>query len=513
MSERSALIHFLPKKSMRTFSKSKLMALRQCTRRLWLEVHRPELRSDSVASKAIFRIGHQVGELAQHIYDPKGLGAVIDMKTDGITKSFERTAGLLNSPHPIFEAGFAAEGAMAFADVMLPRQVKDGQVWHMVEVKSSTGVKDYYRDDVAVQAFVARTAGVALGSVSLAHIDSSWTYSGHGDYAGLLKEVDLTEEAFSRSEEVKRWIAQAQGVCENSAEPAIKPGAHCTQPYACGFHNHCNQGAPKVNHPVEWLPYFGAKAQMLSKQGIVDMHDVPDDLLNARQRRVKVCTVSDSVFFDAAGAAADLEGQGMPARFLDFETIQFAVPIWKGTRPFQFNTFQFSLHTLDEAGQLGHIDFLDLSGNDPAETFIEALILACGDAGPVYVYNAGFESSRIRELATRFPRRSEALLVINARMIDLLPIARKRYYHPRQQGSWSIKKVLPAIIPELRYDALEGVQDGGLAMEGFLEAVHPDTDPLRKKQIEQQLRAYCKLDTYALVRLWQLFAGRVDLLL
>ena len=95
--------------------------------------------------------------------------------------------------------------------------------------------------------------------------------------------------------------------------------------------------------------------------------------------------------------------------------------------------------------------------------------------------------------------------------VDLLPIARERYYHPSQQGSWSIKKVLPAVVPELRYDALDGVQDGGLAMEAFLEAIHPDTNPERKNQIEQQLLAYCKLDTYAMVRLWQVFSDRTDL--
>jgi hypothetical protein len=129
----------------------------------------------------------------------------------------------------------------------------------------------------------------------------------------------------------------------------------------------------------------------------------------------------------------------------------------------------------------------------------------------VYVYNAGFEGSRIRELAARYPELSAALLAIHDRMVDLLPIARDRYYHPSQQGSWSIKKVLPAVVPELRYDSLDGVQDGGMAMEAFQEAIHPSTLLERKAQIKKQLLAYCKLDTYAMVRLWQVFAGRADL--
>ena len=187
------------------------------------------------------------------------------------------------------------------------------------------------------------------------------------------------------------------------------------------------------------------------------------------------------------------------------------MPIWKGTRPYQQNTFQFSLHTLSLSGQLDHTEFLDISGNDLSEPFARALITACGQSGPVYVYNAGFEMARMSELAIRYPQFSKDLLAINARVVDLLPIARERYYHPSQQGSWSIKKVLPAVVPELNYDALDGVQDGGMAMEAFLEAIHPDTSAERKNQIEQQLLAYCKLDTYAMVRLWQVFARRTDL--
>lgn len=496
---------------MRSLSKSKLLAFRQCPKRLWLEIHRPELREDSDATQVSFQVGYEVGDIARRVYDPEGLGALIDAQREGFDRAFKRSAELLNSSQPIFEAGFSAGGALAFADVMLPEQQDGRQVWRMVEVKSSTSVKDYHRDDVAVQAFVARSAGVALQSISLAHIDSSWTYPGGADYRGLLKENDLTAEAFSRTEEVKSWIADARLVIASPLEPAIETGSHCDIPYACGFYDYCSRNEPKPEYPVCWLPYIGVKAKELAKQGVIDLRNVPDEMLNDRQQRVKAHTLSGTVFFDAAGAAADLAVHSLPAYFLDFETIQFAVPIWKGTRPYQQNTFQFSLHVLSSSGQLDHTEFLDISGNDPSEAFARSLIAACGQSGPVYVYNAGFETARVSELAIRFPHLANELLAINARVVDLLPIARERYYHPSQQGSWSIKKVLPAAVPELRYDALDGVQDGGMAMEAFLEAIHPDTSAERKSQLEQQLLAYCKLDTYAMVRLWQVFAGRTEL--
>jgi hypothetical protein len=194
---------------------------------------------------------------------------------------------------------------------------------------------------------------------------------------------------------------------------------------------------------------------------------------------------------------------------MDFETIQFPVPIWKGTRPYQQIPFQFSVHRLSQTGTLEQQGFLDLSGEDPSLAFAEALITACGEHGPIFVYNAGFEKTRIRELAERFPHLAEALLALNARVIDLLPIVRKHYYHPSQRGSWSIKAVLPTLCPDLNYGDLEGVQNGGMAMEAFMEALAPQTTAARKTEIEQQLLAYCSLGTYAMVRLWAIFASTV----
>lgn len=497
---------------MRAFSKSKLMAFRQCPKRLWLEIHCPELREDSAATQASFSVGFQVGDIARQIYDPEGQGALIDIEAEGFSQAFERTQRLMQTPQTVFEAGFSANGALAFADVMLP-EVSDGRLaWHMVEVKSSTSVKDYHRDDVAVQSYVARSAGIPLISVALAHIDSSWTYPGDDDYSGLLKENDLTAEAFARTDEVEGWIVRAGEIAAAESEPEEATGDQCWSPFECGFHGYCTRNDPKPEYPIQWLPRISSdKVKALADQGITDLRDVPDSLLNDRQRRVQEYTTNGMVFFDRAATAAALAAYPLPAYFLDFETIQFAVPIWKGTRPYQQIPFQFSLHILNGSGELAEIPFLDLSGDDPSEAFAHALIAACGREGPVFVYNAGFETARIRELGERFPQLRDDLLAINDRVVDLLPLAREHYYHPSQEGSWSIKKVLPAVVPELRYDALDGVQDGGMAMDAFLEGIHPSTSAERKAEIEQQLLAYCCLDTYAMVRLWQVFAGRNDL--
>ena len=291
-------------------------------------------------------------------------------------------------------------------------------------------------------------------------------------------------------------------------EPDFPMGRQCSDPWPCGFAGYCASEAPRIEYPVQWLPRATSKGlRQLFEEGVTDMRDVPDDLLNERQLRVKAHTLAGQRYFDAAGAKQALSGSGLPAYFLDFETIQFAVPVWKGTRPYQQIPFQFSVHRLSRTGKLEHQGFLDLSGSDPSKAFAEALIAACGERGPVFVYNAPFENTRIKELAERYPRLRRDLLAIVERVVDLRPVAEKHFYHPDQQGSWSIKKVLPAVAPDLKYEDLDGVQDGGMAMAAYLEAIHPETSATRKAQIEAQLTRYCELDTYAMVRLWQFFVG------
>lgn len=491
---------------MRLLSKSKLVAFRQCEKRLWLEVHRPDLADVSAKSEAIFRTGHQVGDIARQLYDPCGEGALLDLKMEGVGPALDRTRQVLQAGKPVFEAGFAAAGALAFSDVLLPT---GGGAWRMVEVKASASVKDYQRDDVAIQSFIARAAGLELSGVAVAHIDSKWTYPGGGVYQGLLKEVDLSAEAFSRQGEVKTWINAAQQVAAASSPPDIQPGRHCNDPFECGFAHHCNAGGRPAEFPVEWLPRIQARdlKTFIAENEVSDMRQLPRELLNEVQNRVRDCTLRGEVYFDAEGSRSDLARHPLPALFLDFETISFAVPAWAGTRPFQQIPFQFSIHRLDAGGDLQHAEFLDLSGEDPSKRFAETLVRACGSTEPVFVYNAGFEGARLSELAFRFPGLGESLLSIKSRLVDLWPIAVRRYYHPMQQGSWSIKELLPAVAPELRYDDLEGVADGRMAQDAFLEAIQADTSADRQEALRQQLLRYCGLDTLAMMRVWEVFSG------
>ena len=220
---------------MHNLSKSKLLAFRQCPKRLWLEINKPELRDDS-GSQTAFAAGHQVGEAAQAILDRQGDGINVDPHLIGWDASAEQTqVALRTGDRTVFEALLQIPGAMALADVMRPDPNFSELRWEMIEVKASTSVKDYHRDDVAIQTYIADESGVPLSKSMLAHIDTNFVYAGDGDYSGLLHLEDLTEEARARHEEVGTWIEEAQAIAAMATEPVVKTGKQCTNPFACAF--------------------------------------------------------------------------------------------------------------------------------------------------------------------------------------------------------------------------------------------------------------------------------------
>jgi len=495
-------------------SKSRIIDAHLCPKRLWLKLYRQDLEQTSEDAQERFAVGTQVGKLAVQIYDPTGKGVAYVPREEGYDEVVAMTVEQLKLGKPIFEAGFKAAGGLAYADVMMPVRRRGQAGWRMVEVKSSASVKDEQKDDLAIQAYVARSAGVQLHAVAIAHLDSTWVYPGGGDYDGLLVEVDQTEEAFEREEEVAGWIDNAHAIAAKHREPTVAMGLQCNKPYECAFMAYCqSQSATKApKYSVACLKgnLKTELKKLIKVQGVSDLRKVPNDLLNARHLRVKTHTLANTTYFDADAAANALAAHKLPALFLDFETINLAVPIWSGTRPFQANPFQFSLHRLNRSGKLGHKSYLDLSGKDPARQLALALIDYCGERSPIYIYSK-FESTIVKQLAERFPKLARPLLAIDARLIDLQAIAKKHYYHPQQKGSWSLKAVLPTIAPELRYDNLDEVQEGGMAMAAFREAIHTETPTERKAELERQLLAYCQRDTEALVRLWRHFTGRATM--
>ncbi len=474
-------------------SKSKLVAYRQCPKRLWLQTFHRELAQRSEAVENRMAQGNLVGAAAQRLY-PEGrlIAHVFDL-----TSALRETADALAAPGDLtlFEPALRCDDVLVRADVLIRR---DGR-YRMIEVKASTRVKDSHVTDAAIQTWVARGAGLDVERVELAHIDNRFVYPGDGDYRGLFAHADMTEAVMPLQDQIPIWVAAAQRDLAGPV-PDIAVGRQCQDPFECEFLGHCAPDA--TQYPVELLPNGSKLARSFRGEGFADLRDVPLERLSREDhRRIWRATTHGRAELDAA-APTKIAALPWPRWFLDFESVGPAVPLWAGTRPYQKIPMQWSCHRQDADGTLTQLPpFLDTTGADPRRAFAQSLADAIGDDGVIMVYNATFERGVIMQMAEQFDDLAPALRGMASRLFDLLPFAREHYYHPAMMGSWSIKRVLPTIAPDLDYGNLESVQSGDMVEPVYFEMVDPATSVERRAALAQALTIYCARDTLAMVRL------------
>ncbi len=470
-------------------SKSRIIAGLQCPKRLYLETYQPELKDDS-GSEMAFAIGNAFGTLARDLFS----GGLLIEQDDDLQGALATTEAAMadDSVDTIFEATFSHNGVLFRADIL---KKENGGI-RLTEVKSSTSVKSYHVDDCAVQAWVLKSLGHHVTRIHLGHVNNQFVYRGDGNYQGILHEEDITGQVVPRIDNVGRWIPEMRDVLAGK-EPDIEVGPHCSIPYGCPFQNHCWPALP--DYPVSNLPGKGPIVKALLSEGIEDMRDIPQGrLTSAIQERVRRITKTGKEELNPA-AADIINALPYPRYHIDFETAGPTIPVWEGMRPNQQVPFQWSCHIEVDANTLEHAEFLDTSGDPPMRPVAEAMIETIGESGPVFMYTS-FERTVINNLIKQLPDLKEPLSRIVDRLVDLYPIVKQHYYHPDMLGSWSIKKVLPAMVPELQYSDLEGISDGMAASQAYLEIIDPATSRERKTQLEKELLAYCHLDTLAMVK-------------
>jgi hypothetical protein len=486
-------------------SKSRIQSGRQCHKRLWLELHEREAAEWTSSAQARLDEGTRFGDLAR---DLLGGGALITADHLHAQEALTETASLLARPVDevpmLFEPAFSHQGVRVRVDAFQ----RHGDHDTLIEVKSTTSVKQEHLWDCAIQTWVARGSGRNVTCIMHGHVNNRFVYRTEGDFEGLLKLVDITAEVEALLPQITGIVEALKRVAAESM-PTTKMGAQCYEPYECPFLTHCRATEPPgPEFPVDLLPRASALIDRLTSAGYLDLCEVPEnELRNPVHQRVAYATRTGETFVsdDLQRLLADID---YPRSYLDFETITFVVPRWLGTRPFQQLPFQFSLHTESLAGQMRHDAFLDLAGKSPLQGFVDSLLDVVARQGAVIVWNQGFEGARLRELAKQFPQHEEALLAIVDRMVDLLPIYRRHYYHRDMRGSWSIKAVLPTVAPDLDYQTLD-VADGGQAQLAYLRASDSDTTTEDRERLRAQMLAYCERDTWAMVRLANAFAPAV----
>lgn len=478
-------------------SKSRIIAWKQCPKRLWLQTYRRDLLEETSDFQQTFEIGFEVGDVARTLY-PNGILIEDD---DNLSAALQSTKSLMaaHADLPFFEATFQHDGVLVRSDLLLP----SASGFRLTEVKASASVKPYHLDDCAIQAWVLQQNNIKLAGIDVMHIDTAFVYQGQGDYQGLFANVNVDDVVLPLVKLVPEWIAEARSTLAGQ-EPDIEPGAQCDDPFECPFKSYCTQHLVPVLEPTYSLDILyrmhESKKEAFRANGIQDPLHVPTELLNDTQQWIqRISQTGEPELLPEA--KEQLAAMIYPRYYLDFETINLAVPRWAQTRPYVTQVpFQWSCHTEQANHGLSHEMFLDVSGNDPRRRCAEQMIQAVGNVGPIFVYFQAFEKGRIAELAAIYPDLAVALLAMNDRIVDLLPITRANYYHPEMRGSWSIKAVLPTIAADLRYDLLT-VGNGGDAQVAYREILHPNTPQERKEALTIGLREYCTLDTLAMVRL------------
>jgi hypothetical protein len=477
-------------------SKSKFLSGLQCHKRLYLEIHQPSLATPPDASmQAILDMGTEIGILAQQRFHG---GVLVKAGFRQREAAIAETAALLqHSGIPaIFEGAFEHDGVLVRVDILERVQSREegSPSWRLIEVKSSSRVKNVHLDDLSIQSHVVQGAGLKLDATCLMHIDTGYLYQGGEVHLQALFSIeDVSEAVTDRRGQVLERLAAMKTVLLQSEPPAIEPDQHCHTPYECPFWSHCTK-----KKPSRWIYHLPGKKEIVSQlvhQGITMIDDIPDGTrLSDAQRRVK-----DNIEWISPKLGNVLRSVTYPVHHLDIETVMLALPRFPLTRPYQPIPVQWSNHIELESGELSHQEFLHNEASEPRKQWAQALIESLGEKGSIVVYSA-YEEAIIRQLADTFPEFKSAFKSILKRLWDLLPVIRGHYYHPDFNGSYSIKSVLPAVVPSLGYDDLT-IQAGGQAAAEYYRMVFVETDWVEQAALRESLLRYCARDTLAMVEL------------
>jgi len=435
--------------------------------------------------------GTRVGELAR---DHVPGGKLIDLPYNAYAERFARTKELLKNGAPaVYEASFSADGVYTAIDILKREELG----FRLIEVKSTASVKEQHIPDVAVQAHVLRQNGLEVIGADLMHLNRGCAYP---DLSNLFIRADVSEAVHAAEKNVPTWIAEQLDMLE-APLPNVATGPHCSAPYVCPFMSRCWPSLPP-HHVTTLFRMNQRRALDLDEQGYRTIDELPENIqLGAVADRQRRAVQEDWLIVEPALTKA-LEIFAPPIAFIDFETLRLAVPAWNGCHPYDQVPVQFSCHVQAEDGSVTHHEWLAEGPDDPRPQLAAALIHACASARTVVAYNVSFERKRIEEIAAAFPALAPQLLSIAARLVDLLPIVRDHIYHPDFHGSFSLKKVLPALVPELSYDGLSISEGGTASIE--LERLLFNSDGLdaeATKQLRSDLLRYCHQDTWGLVKL------------
>lgn len=471
-------------------SKSRYLSGLQCPKYLWLQVNQPDsIPERDAQTQYIFDQGQLVEQLARKLFPDS-----IEVPFEDFMGNIRATKRLLKERQTLFQAGVMADNQYSRLDVLRPDE--NGK-WDIIEIKSSTRVKDENIDDVSFQKHCCEKQGLVISRCYLMHINSQYVRQGEIEPARLFAMDDITEAVSKAQVGIEDRIKAMQEVLGSSLCPSTRVGLHCREPYECPV-TECRDALPENN--ILYLYRGGKKSFDLLYRGILQLRNIPDDVkLTEPQTVQKWCDINSCAFLEKVSIQAFLKTLKYPVYYLDFETLNTAIPLFDGIRPYQQVPFQFSLHIIDKPGSMPwHFSYLANSPADPRPQFLVELQRVSGTKGSIVVYNQAFEEGILRELGKAYPEYKEWTDSVCSRLVDLLlPFRNFYYYHPDQKGSASIKSVLPALTGQ-GYDELD-IHEGETASLTYLAMTYGNMPAIEKDKTRTNLEIYCRRDTEGMI--------------
>ncbi len=471
-------------------TKSKYLVGLQCSKYLWVMLNEPDrIPEPDTSTQHRFDEGHLVGELAKKLF-PDG----IDIPADDFADNLRQAEELLEKRKPLFEAGFKIDNIFSRIDILKPVSKDE---WDIIEVKSSTGVKDVNIHDVSFQRYCSEKYGLKIRNCFLMHINNEYIRQSEIDPESLFTITEITTEVDEATNGIQQRIDNMFSAIVSGKCPTVTIGEQCNSPYECPLRE-CWDFLPENNI----FEMYGSRKKSfeLFEKGIYTFKDIPDDfILNGKQTIQKDCEISGKPYIEKESIRQFLNTLQYPLYYLDFETFNTAIPLFDGTRSYQQIPFQFSLHMVDKNNTAAkQYSFLADGTNDPRHEFIASLKKVLGKKGSIVVYNQGFEKGVLRALANVYPEYNKWVESLNDRIIDLLaPFRSFHYYHAKQKGSASIKNVLP-VLTGTSYDHLN-ISDGMDASLVFLDIISNSVAEKEEIKIREDLEKYCALDTEGMI--------------
>ncbi|EOI4543489.1 DUF2779 domain-containing protein [Campylobacter jejuni] len=396
---------------------------------------------------------------------------------------------------------FAITIILVMIDIL--QNTKEGLIIN--EIKSSTSLKNIYTDDCSLQYYVLSNLNYKIKQVNLIHLNNGYYKDDFLDINQLFISNDITDKIIQNQEQVKENLKYFEEILNKKEEPDMDIGTQCFDPYECDGYEYCwiKQRNLCENENIFNISRLNANKKFeLYYKDIIDFKDIKDlSIFNENQQIQIKASLNKEIYINKENIKKFLDTLNYPIYHLDFETFMQAVPEFKGIKPYMQIPFQYSLH-IDHKDKLEHKEFLSECGVDPRYELAKKLINNIPKDVCVLAYNASFEKGVIRNLAITYPELSEYLLNIEKNIKDLmLPFQNKDYYHYKMQGSYSIKKVLPALIPDMEkaYKDLELIHNGNEAMQSF--ELMQNMDQNTQVKYRKALLEYCKLDTLAMVKI------------